>query len=309
MNAVTISVTLPAHANREVVEAWGGQVRQMSLASFEAEPAMTVAFHAARAFPGFVIQGRFYASVRQGFPSEGSVDADVSRHAAGLAHWGSGSPSFARLLAMETNTIVVNGIPCEQVQEPFWNVSVDNSHRGDRPSQIRCNLSLHREFPRDIPPSESPRIAFPANRKADVDACMARLHELHPRSTLFPSGHCCEILRPDVLRGDTLAMSVSAVSRALVESTHRALPVLPRAAVEAWMGLRRLAAVNDPVAFARAAAAFSALLHLPPANVDPEALKWKRRAHVQADMLALRLAAEPDLAQVDELDLLAPNGP
>jgi hypothetical protein len=304
MSKFTAELMLPFDARREFVEAWGGQVRRVSFPTFEAEPAMTVTLRAGRTFPVFAIDGRLYASVRQGLPSEGLV-TDLNRTVQRWAGAWGGAYEAARLTALETIIVVVNGIACEHIQEPFWKVSVDNGHRGDRPSQIRCTLSLYREPQSGIPPSESPTIAFPADRRADVDVCMTRLRERHPRSTLFRSDQRCDVHRPAVLQADTLTMSVRAVSRALVESAHRAIPILPRAAVEAWMGLRTVEKTGDPVAFARAATAFSALLRLPSAGDDPEAMKWKRRAHVQADLLALRLAAEPDLVRTDEIDLFA----
>lgn len=305
MSVVPVVVTLSPYARRELVEAFGGSTRELSLASVTAEPVMSASVHLNHEFGVFLLEGQFYAPIKQGLPSEGSLANDMNRYVGRFNHARPGSVVFERFLKLESAIVIVNGIPCEPVQEPFWVVNVDNSQRGGRPSQIRCELLMFREFPQAIPPSDPPRIAFSANRGADAQDLVARLHELHPRSTLIPIQNRCVVIDPSVLQADTLTLSVRALSRALLESAHRAIPILPRAALEAWMGLRGLVSAGDPVAFARAATTLSTQLRLRSSAEDQEAQRWKSRAQMLADLLALRLAAEPDLVRDDEIDLLA----
>lgn len=311
MTLKPIDVPCP-RTSADVRDAWG-TTRRIEIPHIETDPAATVTFHPARPFPVYIADGRAYAPVRQGFPSHGSVEQDLSQYVdlAGRqrrfgSHW-----SYM-LSAPELVLAVVNGTVCDVVAEPHWRISYHNAHRGDRPCQIRLDLSINRRFPRDLAPSDPPTIAFPAHRRPEAEALMARMLELHPRTSPFPSHFRCDVHRPGLLAFETLSASVGAVGRGLVASTHKALPALPRAALESWMALRRLPVSDDPreaAAFASAAAAFAPLLRLPPLVRDVETDKWLRRARVQADLLALRLAAEPDLVPEGSDDLTEALGP
>lgn len=309
MSEITIDIPCPDNALPIVRDAWKRR-RRVTMPQAETEPAMTISFYG-RPFHVFAVNGALYSPVRQAFAAERSVAADFSRFLTSVSGYLS-EERTARLLATPEKVFaVVNDIACEAVSEPHWCMSFHNAHRGDRPSQIRCNLSLHRDFPENIAPSEAPCIAFRADRKADLEACMARLHELHPRSSLFPTGDQCTVYRPEILKADTLTMSIRAVARSLVGATHKALPALPRAAVESWMELRRMSVSGreDAIGFARVAASIASLLRLSSESSDEEVEKWRRRALAQADMLDVRLATEPDLVHAAEEDFLDTYGP
>ena len=307
MSRIDIEIPEPQYACRDVREAWP-RLRRVSLRTASARPAMIVSVHRGP-FPVFAIDGHFHAAVTQGETPAGSIAGDLARHVSSLAHFGVGSWSFDRLSSMNENLVVVDGVVSERIYEPVWTASVANSHRNDRPAQIRCDLSIYRQFPFDQAPSDAPSVAFRADRKDDLDAFVARMRERHPYSTVFPARGRCQVLAPETLAADDFGLSVGAISRALVGSTHKALPLLPRAAVEIWTGMRRLAAGGAaPAEFARAADSLSPILRLPPLAADPEAEKWRRRAQVQADMLGVRLELEPQLAP-DADDILAHQGP
>lgn len=308
MSVVTVAIPCPDICHHVVEGVWG-RIRRVTMPRIETDPAMTISFYG-RSFHVFASDGKLYAPVRQGYQSEGSISADFSRFLMSIPHHA--DERWVRLISdTEEALAVVNGIACEAVSEPYWSISFRSADKHDRPSQIRCDLSLKRDFPENIPPSEAPQIAFRVDGKADLDACMARLHELHPRTSLFPTANQCTVYRHKVLKADTFAMSVRAIAHGLVGAAHKALPVLPRAAVEVWMELRKMPVAGRGMAvdFARTAASFAALLRLPSGSVNREADKWRQRALVQADMLAVRLAVEPDLVQADEADFPEIDGP
>lgn len=91
-----------------------------------------------------------------------------------------------------------------------------------------------------LKPSQAPAVAFSLTRRAAAEALAPGLVADVPFGSVQPSNDRLEILRPDLFDADDVMLSMTLMGQMLIGLGHEVVGVLPRAAIDHWLMLRRL---------------------------------------------------------------------
>lgn len=161
-----------------------------------------------------------------------------------------------------------------------------------------------------LKPSQAPAVAFSLTRRAAAEALVPALVADVPYGSLQPSNDQLEILRPDLFETDDVMLSITLIGQMVVGLGHGVVSVLPRAAIDYWLMLRRLleghVKAESPELIAIHANSRSLLEHLRDIrSADQEITTQLKRARNACTLLMHRAAADlaPELTAQPEIEL------
>lgn len=204
--------------------------------------------------------------------------------------------------APESMFSIIRGRPYRRTLEPMLGITIAH-HTDGRPPQIEASVVTGSVPPKPCAGSEHAKAFFRLDRRAEMDQVVAAFRAAWPNCSPPPRRRDFELHKDAEPRSDDTAISMAVALPAVLAAGHAILAHLPRGALDTWLSLRSTAKTGVPERAQMAEIAgdlgrFGDALATIKASGEDD-LKWLRRTRIHTQLLALRLAAEPDLIPPD----------